>query len=264
MATQAISGSSLYQEIQAFYQTRGSDLKQLGSALQSGDANSAQQIFNSLVNLGQSGPFSDAAPFAKSDRETAFQTIGTDLQAGDLAGAQSAFATLENEIKGNTAASGLTQAADTVDISGTSSASGNQATEATGSIYQQLQAFRQERKADISQLASDLQSCDVAGARSDYTALQQLGQTGPFKDGGPFGKANREQDFTAIGQALQSGDLAGAQQAFQTLEQTFGSQGHQPVPPVQEGGAITAPPVVVAHQPVPPVSDTSATVDVFS
>jgi hypothetical protein len=94
MSTSAVSGVSIYQELQSFYQNRQSDIKQLGSALQSGDLSSAQTAFNAIAALGQSGPFANSEPFAKSTRDQAFNTIGQDLQAGNLAGAQAAFATL--------------------------------------------------------------------------------------------------------------------------------------------------------------------------
>src|SRR5580658_6254475 len=92
MSTAAVSGQSIFQELQSFYQNRQVDLKQLGSALQSGDLNGAQQAYNALATLGQSGPFADSEPFSKSTRAQAFETIGQDLQAGDLDGAQAAFA----------------------------------------------------------------------------------------------------------------------------------------------------------------------------
>src|SRR5271168_758738 len=94
MSTAAISSSSIYQELQTFYQSRQSDLKQLGSALQSGDLNGAQQAFNALAALGQNGPFASSEPFSKSNRAQAFEAIGQALQSGDLAGAQAAFAAL--------------------------------------------------------------------------------------------------------------------------------------------------------------------------
>lgn len=94
----------------------------------------------------------------------------------------------------------------------------------SSSIYQELQTFYQTRKTDLQQLGQALQSGDLTGAQTAYTALTTLGQNGPFANSEPFRKADRDQDFIAIGQALQSGDLAGAQQAFATLESTFHKQ----------------------------------------
>ena len=95
MTTSPVSNQSIYQDLRTFHQNRSSDLKQLGQALQSGDLDSAQQVFDALVALGQGGPFSNAEPFRRSDRVSDFNAIGQALQAGDLRGAQLAFATLQ-------------------------------------------------------------------------------------------------------------------------------------------------------------------------
>lgn len=91
----------------------------------------------------------------------------------------------------------------------------------TSSIYQQLQSYFQSRQSDLQQLGQSLQSGDLAGAQQEFSALQTLGQSGPFANGNDFKSSQRQQDFNAIGQALQSGDLAGAQQAFAQLQSTF-------------------------------------------
>jgi hypothetical protein len=96
MSTAAVSSNSLYQQLQTFYQQRQADLKQLGQALQSGDLAGAQQAFNAIQTLGQSGPFANADPFSNKQRDQDFAAVGQALQAGDLAGAQQAFATLQS------------------------------------------------------------------------------------------------------------------------------------------------------------------------
>ena len=95
----------------------------------------------------------------------------------------------------------------------------------TNSIYQELQAYFQQRGSDLQQLGKALQSGDLAGAQQEFSAIQNLGQSGPFANGNEFQANQRQQDFNAIGQALQAGDLAGAQQAFAQLKSTFQ---HQP------------------------------------
>jgi hypothetical protein len=95
MSTSAISSASLYQEIQQYYQTRQSDLKQLGEALQSGDLAGAKAAFNAIVALGKSGPFAGGNPFKINQREGDFNALGQALQSGNLADAQAAFATLQ-------------------------------------------------------------------------------------------------------------------------------------------------------------------------
>lgn len=96
MSTAAVISSSIYQELQSYFQQRNSDLQQLGQSLQSGDLAGAQQEFNAIQTLGQSGPFASGDPFKMSQREQAFQAIGQALQSGDLAGAQQAFAQLKS------------------------------------------------------------------------------------------------------------------------------------------------------------------------
>jgi len=97
----------------------------------------------------------------------------------------------------------------------------------SSSLYQQLQSYFQQRQSDVQQLGQALQSGDLAGAQQEFTALQTLGQSGPFANGNDFKNSQRQQDFNAIGQALQSGDLAGAQQAFAQLQSSFRPQQQQ-------------------------------------
>ena len=79
-------------------------------------------------------------------------------------------------------------------------------------------------KQDFKQLASALQSGDLAGAQKAYSALQQLQQNnqpgGQSSNGQPASSGNNpiQNDFAALGQALSSGDLAGAQTAFSQLQ----------------------------------------------
>jgi hypothetical protein len=94
MSTAAVSSTSISQQLQQYFQTRASDLKQLGTALQNGNLAGAQTAYNNIVQLGQTGPAANGNPFLISQREQDFTAIGTALQSGDLAGAQQAFATL--------------------------------------------------------------------------------------------------------------------------------------------------------------------------
>src|ERR1700733_8493189 len=96
----------------------------------------------------------------------------------------------------------------------------------SGSIYQELQTYFQQRNTDVSQLGQDLTSGNLANAQQDFATLTGLGQGGPFANGDAFGAGSaREQDFTAIGQALQSGNLSAAQQAFAELQSSFKNGG---------------------------------------
>src|SRR5208282_1070814 len=252
MSTAAVSSSSIFLELQSFYQNRQADVKQLGSALQSGDLNGAQQAYNALAALGQSGPFASSEPFSKSSRAQAFEAVGQALQSGDLAGAQAAFATLT----GKNSSQGASQAASSavVSLSRAQPISGqpigqpiNAAAASTSSIYQQVQSYRQQRNADLTQLGTDLQAGNLSAAQQDFNTLTALGQSGPNKNGQTFQQAGRAQDFQAIGQALENGDLAGAQSAFATLEGSFGQQNQQAQSAISAYSSNSAVPEIVIN-----------------
>jgi|SRR5579863_4960542 hypothetical protein len=99
MATAAISSNSIFQELQQYFQERGSDQQALGQALQSGDLAGAQQEYNAIQTLAQSGPFANGGAYKVSQRQQDFAAIGQALQAGDLTGAQQAFAQLQATFK---------------------------------------------------------------------------------------------------------------------------------------------------------------------
>jgi hypothetical protein len=223
MSTAPVSSQSIYQELQTFYQDRQTDLSQLGSALQSGNLTGAQQAYSTLAALGQGGPFANAEPFSKSSKAQSFETIGQDLQAGDLAGAQAAFAALSSKQNNNLATSPQNTAT-IVNLSAPKSTNTPTSSDATPSIYQQLQAYRQQRQTDLNQLGQDLQAGNLTAAAQDFTTLTALGENGPNANGQPYQRTDRAQDFQAIGQALQAGDLAGAQSAFASLAGTFKQQ----------------------------------------
>jgi len=209
MSTSAVSSSSIFQELQAYTQQRAADVQQLGKDLAAGNLANAQQDFTTLQSLGQSGPSADGAVFGNSQREQDFTAIGSALQTGNLSNAQQAFAQLESTYANNTSAA---------------SDSAATANSGTSSIFQQLQAYRQQRSADVQQLGQDLTAGNVANALQDYNNLQTLAQSGPTRNGAVFGNSAREQDLNAIGTALQANDLTGAQQAFAQLESTFQNQ----------------------------------------
>jgi hypothetical protein len=104
MSTSAVSSTSLSQQLQEYFQTRQSDLQQLGQALGSGDLADAQTAYNNIVTLGQSGPVANGNPFFLNQREQDFSAIGQALQSGDLAGAQQAFSALKTTFQRGAAA----------------------------------------------------------------------------------------------------------------------------------------------------------------
>ncbi|MBI3644465.1 MAG: hypothetical protein HY233_00630 [Acidobacteriales bacterium] len=249
MSTPAVSNVSIFQELQNFHHDRRADLRQLGSALQAGDLNAAQQAYDALASLGQGGPFSNSEPFSRTDRATNFDAIGQALQSGDLAGAQAAFASLQETFGRHHADGDHHLPAFIVNLGGSESAGETENVSDADSIHQQLQSFRAQRKAGLEQLGQALQSGDVNAAQQAFDALVTLGQNGPFRSSTPFRRADREQAFEAIGQALQNGDLAGAQQAFTALADTFGHHATQV-------GFGTLPPIIINlfGGPLPPVS----------
>lgn len=94
MSTTPVATNSIRQELQTFFNNRRSDLRQLAKDLQSGDLTAAQQDYQTLQSLGQSGPFANGGPFGAANREKDFETIGAALKAGDLTGAQRALLAL--------------------------------------------------------------------------------------------------------------------------------------------------------------------------
>jgi hypothetical protein len=94
MSTSAVPSTSLYQQIEQYFQTRSSDVQQLGQALAQGNISGAQTAYNNIVALGQSGPFASGDPFLNAQREQDFNTIGQALQNGDVTAAQQAFQAL--------------------------------------------------------------------------------------------------------------------------------------------------------------------------
>ena len=98
----------------------------------------------------------------------------------------------------------------------------------TSSISQGLQSYFHERNSDLSHLAKALKAGNLDAAQQEYSAIQTLGQSGPFANGDAFTVSQRQQYFDAIGQALQNGDLAAARQALVQLRSTF--HGAHPVP----------------------------------
>ncbi len=211
--------------------------------MKSGDLSGAQQAYTNLATLGESGPFANSEPFAKSSRTEAFNALGEALQAGDLGRAQTAFATLTGNQSAPAAATtaAATTAAAVVNLSGTQTgATAAGASSGTSSIYQQIQSYRQQKQADLTQLGQDLTAGNASAAQQDFNTLTALGQSGPNANGQVFQNSAREQNFQALGQALQAGDLAGAQSDFANLSSTL--------------NAVQTPPAIGPEPAVPPAT----------
>jgi hypothetical protein len=61
MSTAAVSSSSISQQRQQYFQTRTTDLRQLGQALQSGNLSAARTAFSNIATLGKIGPVEQRA-----------------------------------------------------------------------------------------------------------------------------------------------------------------------------------------------------------
>lgn len=72
MSTTPIAANSIHQELQTFFNHRRSDLQQLAKDLKSGDLTAAQQDYQTLQSLGQSGPFADGDPIRSGEPRKAF------------------------------------------------------------------------------------------------------------------------------------------------------------------------------------------------
>jgi hypothetical protein len=109
-----------------FFQSRLSELQDLGQSLQSGNLAGAEQDVNSIQSFAQNGPFHGKA-FGVAQRQQDFSAIGEALQSGDLSGAQQDFAQLESTFSSGrildpSAATSAFSTAETSALSGTSSA----------------------------------------------------------------------------------------------------------------------------------------------
>lgn len=136
-----------------------------------------------------------------------FQQLGADLQSGNLAAAQTDFATIQQLAPQN-------------------GSTANSAAQSNNPIAQ-----------EFSQLSQDLQTGNLSAAQQAYISIQQdfqnqqTGQTqGPHHHhhhGGGNGSGAGSQGstisqlFNQLGQDLQGGDRATAQQAYATLQQDF-------------------------------------------
>jgi outer membrane protein assembly factor BamD (BamD/ComL family) len=152
------------------------------------------------------------APSKFKQFQQEFQQLGKDLQAGNLAQAQSDLVTLTQNspfLQAGTAANAGGAA------SGSSSTSNNPI----------AQAFNQ--------LAQDLKAGNLTAARTDFSTIQQDFQNtqsqAPGSGGGhhhhhalgSISASPLAQLFSQLGQALGAGNLSSAQQAYAALQQDF-------------------------------------------
>ena len=191
------------------------DFKQLASDLQSGDLSGAQSAYASIEQLlpaNQSSSGSATGSNGSSAIQSEFASLGQALQSGDLSGAQSAFSQLQSDLQtAAQSAQTLPQAED----------------QYVGRSSQQGLSVAKQVQQDYAQLASSLQSDDLAGAQSAFANLQQALQsqgtsTTQSSNGSSTNSSSGSDtianDFSALGQALSSGSLSQAQSAFSQLQ----------------------------------------------
>jgi hypothetical protein len=158
--------------------------------------------------------------------------LGRLLEAGDVGGAQAAFAAMQGKLKTQT--KGNVADIDPMDADfqalGKALAQGDQtaASKAFKTMQKDLQNLTNSRGAatpalsdpfqtDLSDLGKLIGSGDVTGAKAAYAALEAkdkgLGPDAPGKLPGV------SEAFSALGQALDRGSAPAASRAYQTLEQ---------------------------------------------
>jgi outer membrane protein assembly factor BamD (BamD/ComL family) len=184
------------------------DYTQLASDLQSGNLSGAQSAFSSLQQLlpaEQDSSNSSASSGTSSTIQTDFAALGQALSSGNLTQAQSAFSQLQSDLQTASQPTGG----------------------AVATPPDPTQTPAQQVRQDYAQLVGALQSGNLTGAQSAFTALEQALQTqtgtnatsntssSTTSTGGSDPIAN---DLNALGQALSSGNLTQAQSAFSQLQ----------------------------------------------
>src|ERR1700722_4760825 len=175
MSIAGIVGSNIFQnsvvqQTQNRFQQIQSQFQKLGQDLQSGNLTQAQSDFaalsQELPNGGQStGPTSGATPATNSAASSssnpvlqAFQSLGQDLQSGNLSAAQQDFATIQQSAQ-QAQASG--QAHHGHHHHRTSDSSDSNSSSPISTLQQ-----------DFTSLGSDLQSGNLSSAQQAYASLQ--------------------------------------------------------------------------------------------
>jgi len=283
----ANSGSSASTTSSSGSSTLQNDFAALGQALQSGDLSTAQSAFSQLQSDFQSARQSSGAQFGAPAQTPAqgndqyvssasqgqnpieeavqdYTQLASDLQSGNLTGAQSDYSNLQQLVQAYPGSSTSGTGSNTPTTIQTDFATLGQDLQA-GSLTQAQSAFSQlqtdldapstaattqdpavsttptqnpvqQVQQDYLQLASALQSGSLTGAQSAFTALEQALQTqsGTSTASASTSTSSNDpiaNDLSALGQALSSGNLTQAQSAFaqlntdiQTAEQSGKSQ----------------------------------------
>jgi hypothetical protein len=127
----------------------------------------------------------------QSQLKTNFQSLLSDVQSGDLSGAQSAFTSLQNAFSGAQGVGGATQ----------------------GTGVQPVSQLR----TDVANLISSIQVGSISGAQTALAAGGAASAT--------TAKSSFSQDLANLIQAVRSGNLTSAQQGVTPLQSDMQSQG---------------------------------------
>lgn len=84
---------------------------------------------------------------------------------------------------------------------------------------QSLKAYQQEFQQEFQQLGQDLQSGNLSGAQSDFTALEQLQPSSASSTSSTQSNNPVQQALNQLGQDLQAGNTSAAEQDYTTLQQ---------------------------------------------
>lgn len=180
----------------------------LGNALSSGDLAGAQQAFASIQqgmqSMGKTLPSQAVQPTAQTNGIGAdLDALSKSLGSGDLSGAQSAFATLQQDMQTMHSHRGHHHARGAMGgLMGVLNPAGS--TSQTGS--------------DLRTLLTSLSGGDFDGAQTAFDSLVtdlQQAQGGQQADN----SVNPAADFQALSKSLDAGDLDGAKSAFATFQQ---------------------------------------------
>ena len=199
------------------------DFSQLASALQSGNLTDAQSAYSNIQQLlggNQNSSSSNAGSNGSNPIQNDFAALGQALQSGDLTQAQSAFSQLQTDV----------QSARQANQNPAPPVAQDQFVSTTPQTLTPAEQVQQ----DYTHLAGAIQSGNLTGAQTAFTALQQALQTQNSTASGTTSPASSDpilNDFNALGQALSSGNLSQAQSAFaqlqsdvQTAQQSTASQ----------------------------------------
>jgi len=231
MSTAGISSSSFFASspIAQFM----AEFKQLGQDLKSGNLSAAEQDFVTLSQEAEgqtsttattqsaSATASSSTNSTESTLAADFQTLGQDLQSGNLSGAQQAFAQIQQAVGGDGGDGGAhfhghhhghgggeSQAIQVLQaIFGSSSTAGASSSSSSNST---------------SSSTSSSSSTTAAATNSTSASTSSTGSSSSSQSS-PVTLSTLKQDFEALGSALESGDLSSAQQAFSQFTQDMSS-----------------------------------------